>query len=143
MILLLLACAGTPPVAETPEPVPELPQVALESGPVGEAQVQELERQPPATPIALTQPAEGAVISGEQLVVAGAAQVFEGHLTVRVTRGDEVLTDATVLVAAAPDFGEFELSVPVTPGPAKVEVYSRSARDGSPENLVTRSVVIQ
>ena len=136
--LLILACAGS-----TPEPVtPQMPAV--------EATVKPTPEQPVATepaveelgPVSLTSPV-GDVVKGESIRVAGSAQVFEGHLQIRLTRDGERITDATVVTAAAPERGDFELVVPVTPGPLTLEIFTRSAKDGSEVPLIKRELTVE
>jgi hypothetical protein len=140
-LLLMLACAGS-----TPEPAaPEMPAV--------EATVKPTPEQPVATepvveepvvegPVSLTSPTED-VVKGESIRIAGSAQVFEGHLQIRLTRDGEAITDATVVTTAAPDRGDFELVVPVTPGPLTLEIFTRSAKDGSEVPLLKRELVVE
>lgn len=135
--LLILACAGS-----TPEPVvPQMPAVEASNKPTPE--------QPVATepvqelgPVQLTSPS-GDVVKGESIRIAGSAQVFEGHLQIRLTRAGERITDATVVTTAAPERGEFELVVPVTPGPLTLEIFTRSAKDGSEVPLIKRELVVE
>lgn len=140
--LLILACAGS-----TPEPAtPQMPAV--------EATVKPTPEQPVATepavqepvaelgPVSLTSP-ESDVVKGESIRIAGSAQVFEGHLQIRLTRDGERITDATVVTAAAPERGDFELVVPVTPGPLTLEVFTRSAKDGSEVPLIKRELMVE
>lgn len=138
-LLLMLACAGS-----TPEPVqPQMPAV--------EATVKPTPEQPVATepvvaedqgPVSLTSPM-GDVVKGESIRIAGSAQVFEGHLQIRLTRDGESITDATVVTAAAPERGDFELVVPVSPGPLTLEIFTRSAKDGGEVPLLKRELVVE
>ena len=140
--LLILACAGS-----TPEPVvPQMPAVEASNKPTPE---QPVVTEPVVTepvqelgPVQLTSPA-GDVVKGESIRIAGSAQVFEGHVQIRLTRAGERITDATVVTAAAPERGEFELVVPVTPGPLTLEIFTRSAKDGSEVPLIKRELVVE
>ena len=140
--LLILACAGSTPESVSPQmpaveatvkPTPEQP-VATE--PAVEEPVADL------GPVSLNSPM-GDVVQGESLRIAGNAQVFEGHLQIRLTRDGERITDATVVTAAAPERGDFELVVPVTPGTLTLEIFTRSAKDGSEVPLLKRELRIQ
>lgn len=137
LALLLMACAGS-----TPEPVePLMPAVPASVKPTPEQPVA-VEPAAELGPVALTSPA-GEVVTGPSVTIAGSAQVFEGHLQIRLTRGEQALTDATVVTTAAPERGAFELVVPVSPGPVTLEIFTRSAKDGSEELLLTRELVVQ
>ena len=136
--LLMLACAGS-----TPEPVvPQMPEAQATNKPTPEQPVAVEPAVEELGPVSLTSPV-GDVIQGDSLLVAGSAQVFEGHLQIRLTRDGERITDATVVTAAAPDRGDFELVVPVTPGPLTLEILTRSAKDGSEVLLIKRELVVE
>ncbi|MFT5585502.1 MAG: hypothetical protein ACI9VR_003094 [Cognaticolwellia sp.] len=143
-LLLMLACAGS-----TPEPT--APEMAQAQMPAVEATVKPTPDQPVATepvvaeekgPVSLTSPI-GDVVQGESIRIAGSAQVFEGHVQIRLTREGERISDATVVTAAAPERGDFELVVPVTPGPLTLEIFTRSAKDGSEVPLIKRELVVE
>jgi hypothetical protein len=136
--LLILACAGS-----TPEPVtPQMPAVEATVKPTPEQPVAVEPAVEELGPVNLTSPA-GDVVKGESIRIAGSAQVFEGHLQIRLTRDGERITDATVVTAAAPERGDFELVVPVTPGPLTLEIFTRSAKDGSEVPLIKRELTAE
>ena len=80
--------------------------------------------------------------------VRGTASVFEGtvEIVVRNARGEEVGKGFTTASAGAPERGAYTASIPfATTGgkqDGKLEVFSRSPRDGSVENLVSIPIVL-
>lgn len=140
MLLLTLACAnpeGPPqPTVEAPPAPPAAPPPAPPPAPaVSEA------------PITLLAPSAGAHL-GSPIEVRGTASVWEGRLTVRLldASGKERATQSTSASASAPARGEFSASLQAPAGlhgPAAIEAFYASARDGSPQGLVHIDVTLE
>ena len=126
MIALILACAGetTPPepaVEEAP-PVVEVPAVIPN--------------------ITIDAPAEGTAVVPGTLTASGTAIAWEAALTVQLKASDELLDEQHVNAsAAAPARGDWsvDLTVPEgqSGGPWTVSAFTRSAKDGSIQDLAT------
>lgn len=143
MLLLTLACANPegplqPTALAPPEPpalAPPEPPAAAPPAPSSEA------------PIALLTPSAGERL-GSPIVVRGTASVWEGRLTVRLldAKGTERATQSTSASASAPARGEFSASLQAPAdlhGPAAIEAFYASARDGSPQGLVHIDVTLE
>lgn len=140
-LLLTLACANpdgpsplepAPPALATPEPPAVAPPPPAAT---------------PEAPIALLAPSVGQRLRSP-IEVRGTASVWEGRLTVRLldAKGTERATQSTSASASAPARGEFSASLqaPVDlHGPAAIEAFYASARDGSPQGLVHIDVTLE
>jgi hypothetical protein len=90
----------------------------------------------PLAPIALAEPAPGALVAGERLVVKGEASVFEGTVSLRLRDDrDQVVAQGHATAAAgAPGRGPFAGALRFTPPTAPhrwtLEAFEVSAEDG-------------
>jgi hypothetical protein len=109
---------------------------------------------PPVTPgtstsaaIVLSQPLSGASVLSS-FPASGAANVFESVLFVQLLDdAGKVTCERRVMAASGTGTpGEWTTQISIPPpasaAPATIRAYSRSARDGSEENAVTRSITI-
>ncbi len=93
-------------------------------------------------PIWVTHPVENQVIS-IPLLVKGSARVFEGTVHVRLVDkdGHKLAEGWATATKGAPERGDFELRLKFEPPPAAdqgyLEVFEKSARDGSERHKVT------
>ena len=92
------------------------------------------------------QPGNGEVITGV-VSVSGVARVFEGTVSLRVVGGDGSVLAQTFTTAevGGPYFGAFAADIPVSVEErtgACVQVFERSARDGSSVNVVQVGVIL-
>ncbi|MCL7746868.1 LysM peptidoglycan-binding domain-containing protein [Halalkalibacter alkaliphilus] len=92
--------------------------------------------------IVVTQPFPGSVIRDNQLI-SGYARAFEANVLYRVVDDNEVVvTEETFTTAdyGAPSYGRFRDSIPFDRVPTTnggvLQVYTRSAKDGSVQDLV-------
>ena len=97
-------------------------------------------------PIALAQPAPGAVVAGQRLVVKGEASVYEGTVSLRL-RDDSghvvaqgYATAATGAPGRGPFAGALRFTPPAAPHPWTLEAFEVSADDGEIGYLVSLPV---
>jgi hypothetical protein len=87
-------------------------------------------------PIALAEPAPGAVVAGKRLVVRGEASVFEGTVSLRLLddRGQVMAQGHATAAEGAPGRGPFagalRFTPPATPHHWTLEAFEVSAEDG-------------
>lgn len=99
----------------------------------------------PQPQIAINQPLSGASVR-PPFHIDGAANVFEGALVVQVLGPDsKVLCEHAVqATAGSGTVGTWETTMafapPTAAGAGTIRAFSRSAKDGSDENVVTRSI---
>lgn len=77
--------------------------------------------------------------SGDQFVVTGKAQVFEGVFQYKLYNGDHVLLEDRYQTAGAPSWGDFTISFGkhlITGDDARMELFVYSAKDGSKMNVL-------
>jgi len=89
----------------------------------------------------VTHPVENQLVS-VPLLVKGNARVFEGAVFIRLKdKNGKILAEGqTTAAKGAPERGDFELSLkfePPPPGQGSLEVFEKSAKDGSERNKVT------
>ena len=90
----------------------------------------------PLAPIALAEPAPGALVKGDRLVVKGEASVYEGTVSLRLRddRGQVMAQGHATAAEGAPGRGQFSGSLSFTPpaGPHAwtLEAFEVSAEDG-------------
>ena len=90
----------------------------------------------PLAPIALAEPAPGALVKGDRLVVKGEASVYEGTVSLRLRddRGQVMAQGYATAAVGAPGRGQFSGSLSFTPpaGPHAwtLEAFEVSAEDG-------------
>jgi hypothetical protein len=100
----------------------------------------------PNANIQLLSPKAGDTV-GSQFVIRGSAKVFENQLNFRVKNAKGLsLIEGTMVAqaAAAGKFGPFEATVSSVPaGKATIEVFDKSAKDGSEIDKVTIQVTIK
>jgi germination protein M len=90
----------------------------------------------PLAPIALAEPAPGALVKGDRLVVKGEASVFEGTVSLRLRddRGQVMAQGHATAAEGAPGRGQFSGALSFTPpaGPHAwtLEAFEVSAEDG-------------
>jgi germination protein M len=90
----------------------------------------------PLAPIALAEPAPGALVRGERLVVRGEASVYEGTVSLRLRddRGQIMAQGHATAAEGAPGRGPFSgalrFTPPAAPHPWTVEAFEVSAEDG-------------
>jgi germination protein M len=90
----------------------------------------------PLAPIALAEPAAGALVKGDRLVVKGEASVYEGTVSLRLRddRGQVMAQGYTTAAEGAPGRGPFSAALTFTPPAAPhawtVEAFEVSAEDG-------------
>jgi len=90
----------------------------------------------PLAPIALAEPAAGALVKGDQLVVRGEASVYEGTVSLRLRddRGQVMAQGYATAAEDAPGRGPFSAALTFTPPAAPhawtVEAFEVSAEDG-------------
>jgi hypothetical protein len=100
----------------------------------------------PATPITISEPAEGATVSGT-ITVAGEARVFEGTVVLRLRDpdGTVALTTFTTATEGAPGRGTWSIDIRMPSGPAgtyTIEAVEESAEDGSDAFVTSRRVQV-
>ncbi|MFH1484869.1 MAG: Gmad2 immunoglobulin-like domain-containing protein [Chloroflexota bacterium] len=101
----------------------------------------------PSTNITVTAPVSGAKISSP-VRIRGTARVFEGHLELEVkdASGKVIGKGTTLVTVGAPEWGSFEAAVtfeaPKSEQQGTVEVFTRSARDGSLQDLAAVRVTL-
>lgn len=94
------------------------------------------DRKLPLAPIALAEPAPGAVVAGQRLVVKGEASVYEGTVSLRLRddRGQVVAQGYATAAVGAPGRGPFagalRFTPPAAPHPWTLEAFEVSAEDG-------------
>jgi germination protein M len=94
------------------------------------------DRRLPLAPIALAEPAAGALVEGDRLVVKGEASVFEGTVSLRLRddRGRVMAQGYATAAEGAPGRGPFSGALTFTPPAAShswtVEAFEVSAEDG-------------
>jgi germination protein M len=94
------------------------------------------DRDLPLAPIALAEPAPGAVVAGKRLVVRGEASVDEGTVSLRLRddRGQVMAQGQATAAVAAPGRGPFagalRFTPPAAPHPWTLEAFEVSAEDG-------------
>lgn len=97
--------------------------------------------------ITISAPQTGAAV-GSPVHVSGIARVFEGQVefAVRDATGKVIGKGTALASAGAPEWGNFEADVAYEPVKSDqegvVEAFSRSARDGSVQDLVSVKVVL-
>ncbi|MCL6647905.1 MAG: hypothetical protein K6U89_06190 [Chloroflexi bacterium] len=94
--------------------------------------------------IVITSPSPGATVRGP-LRVTGTASVFEGtvHVRLRAASGQVIAQTTTTASVGAPGRGTFTVELTVRgSGPATVEAYTLSPRDGSEQELVRVPVTL-
>jgi germination protein M len=90
----------------------------------------------PLAPIALAEPAAGALVKGDRLVVKGEASVYEGTVSLRLRddRGQVMAQGYATAAEGAPGRGPFSAALTFTPPAAShawtVEAFEVSAEDG-------------
>ena len=90
----------------------------------------------PLAPIALAEPAPGALVKGDRLVVKGEASVYEGTVSLRLRddHGQVMAQGHATAAEGAPGRGQFSGSLSFTPpaGPHAwtLEAFEVSAEDG-------------
>jgi germination protein M len=90
----------------------------------------------PLAPIALAEPAAGALVKGDRLVVKGEASVYEGTVSLRLRddRGQVMAQGYATAAEDAPGRGPFSAALTFTPPAAPhawtVEAFEVSAEDG-------------
>ncbi len=150
--LLLLACgqsASVPTPAEEAAPA-GVAAPAEEAAPAGEAAAEEetaapAEDQASQAPITIDAPQAGATLSPGENQMRGSASSWEGMVSLQIRRGEEILAEGSAQATeAAPGRGLWEttLVLPASPGPAVLEAFTRSPRDGSPQQKVEVAVVL-
>jgi germination protein M len=91
----------------------------------------------PLAPIALAEPAPGAQVKGDRLVVKGEASVFEGTVSLRLRddRGQVMAQGHATAAEGAPGRGPFSgllsFTPPASPHAWTVEAFEVSAEDGA------------
>jgi germination protein M len=91
----------------------------------------------PLAPIALAEPAAGALVKGHRLVVKGEASVYEGTVSLRLRddRGQVMAQGYATAAEGAPGRGPFSGALTFTPPAAShswtVEAFEVSAEDGA------------
>ena len=104
------------------------------------------DRELPLAPIALAEPAPGAVVAGQRLVVKGEASVYEGTVSLRLRDdGGQVVaqgyaTAATGAPGRGPFAGALRFTPPAAPHPWTLEAFEVSAEDGEIGYLVSLPV---
>jgi germination protein M len=94
------------------------------------------DRDLPLAPIALAEPAPGAVVAGKRLVVRGEASVDEGTVSLRLRddRGQVMAQGQATAAVGAPGRGPFagalRFTPPAAPHPWTLEAFEVSAEDG-------------
>ena len=103
---------------------------------------------PAAAAIEIDEPSEDVTVT-VPFTMSGGANVFEGALTIDVLGDAAGLTLCTRHVQATSGTGTpgtwegiIAFAPPETPSPVTLRAYSFSARDGSMENVVERSVMV-
>jgi hypothetical protein len=90
----------------------------------------------PLAPIALAEPAPGAVVAGQRLVVKGEASVYEGTVSLRLRddHGQVMAQGQATAAEGAPGRGPFagalRFTPPAAPHPWTLEAFEVSAEDG-------------
>lgn len=80
--------------------------------------------------------------------IEGKARVFEANVqfAIRDAQGKEIGKGFTTASRGAPEWGEYSASIPFSLSGGKqegaVEVFTQSARDGKPEDVLTIPVVL-
>jgi germination protein M len=91
----------------------------------------------PLAPIALAEPAPGALVKGDRLVVKGEASVYEGTVSLRLRddRGQVMAQGHATAAKGAPGRGPFSgllnFTPPASPHSWTVEAFEVSAEDGA------------
>ena len=91
----------------------------------------------PLAPIALAEPAPGALVEGDRLVVKGEASVYEGTVSLRLRddRGQVMAQGHATAAEGAPGRGPFSgllsFTPPASPHSWTVEAFEVSAEDGA------------
>jgi len=94
------------------------------------------DRSPPLAPIALAEPAPGALVKGDRLVVKGEASVYEGTVSLRLRddHGQVMAQGHATAAEGAPGRGPFSglltFTPPASPHAWTVEAFEVSAEDG-------------
>jgi germination protein M len=94
------------------------------------------DRDLPLAPIALAEPAPGAVVAGKRLVVKGEASVYEGTVSLRLRddHGQVMAQGHATAAEGAPGRGQFagalRFTPPAAPHPWTLEAFEVSAEDG-------------
>lgn len=157
-LTLLAACAPAQPQAApatAPPPggakpaKPQLTPAAPAAKPTAPTKPSEVSTAPPAqgANITLTAPTASARIASP-VRVTGTARVFEGtvDLAVKDASGKVIGKATTPASAGAPEWGKFDAQVafeaPGSEQQGSVEAFSRSARDGSVQDLVSVKVTL-
>ncbi|WP_066073657.1 Gmad2 immunoglobulin-like domain-containing protein [Neobacillus soli] len=79
------------------------------------------------------------VVSGDQVVVTGKAQVFEGVFQYGVYDGKTVLLEDRYQTAGAPAWGDFKITFGadlIRDGGVRLELFVYSAKDGAKVNVL-------
>ncbi|HEY8492086.1 MAG TPA: Gmad2 immunoglobulin-like domain-containing protein [Dehalococcoidia bacterium] len=135
----------TPAASPVASPEPTQP-VPTPSGPTPGSDFA-CDRSGPGNRITVSAPASGAAVRSP-VTVRGTASVFEATLQVviRDRTGAQVGGQTVMASEGAPGTGTYEAAIPFTLSggaqPGCIEVFSRSARDGSVENLVSVRVTL-
>lgn len=135
----------TPPPSPVASPQPTQP-VPTPSGPTPGSGFA-CDRSGPGNRITVSAPSPGATVRSP-VTVRGTASVFEATLQVVVRDGTGTQIGGQTVMASegAPGTGTYEAAIPFTLSggaqPGCIEVFSRSARDGSVENLVSVRVTL-
>ncbi|MCB9746163.1 MAG: Gmad2 immunoglobulin-like domain-containing protein [Alphaproteobacteria bacterium] len=144
-LLLLFACSSPPAPPEAPSGTPiEAPSAPPAPRPARPGAVNDAEQ----WPIFVQEPLPGVILASGPIEVRGRAQVWEGRLSVQLLApGGEVLDEQHVsATVAAPARGDWAATLEPPKGfvgPATVQAFSSSAKDGAPENLYKVPVVLR
>ena len=129
-LYFLLACGQS---ASLPTTAPE------------EAAAPPVEDPVPQGPITIESPRAGATLPSGEVQLRGSASVWEGMVSLQIRRGEEILAEGSAQASeAAPGRGPWQatLVLQASPGPAILEAFTRSPRDGSPQHKVEVAVVL-
>ncbi len=78
-------------------------------------------------------------LSGDEFIVTGKAQVFEGNFQYALYNGEKVLMESNYQTAGAPAWGDFKMTFSkalVTSDEVTLELFDYSAKDGSKVNTL-------
>lgn len=145
MIALLLACAGTP--ESDPAVAPNAASAATPAPPAAPAQdALPMDLGIPLAPIVLDEPGEGTT-HARKLHLRGSAHAWEGLVNAEITApGMEPLLLTIQTGQSAPDRATFNMPVELpegTTGTVTITLFTSSAKDGSRENVVTRTITVE
>ena len=145
MIALLLACAGTPEADPTVVPaVAPLQEPVVAPPPAAADPMAPMDLILP--PIVLDEPGEGTT-HGRMIHLRGSAHAWEGMLGAEIAaEGIQPLLMSIQTGQSAPDRGTFDMPVEIpegVTGTVTITVFTTSARDGSREHAVTRTITVE